>query len=46
MNTTVVGLEPRDAGWRVSVADSAPLDVDAVVIAAGGLSVPATGSDG
>src|SRR3954469_22440889 len=32
MNTTVVGLEPRDGGWRISIADETPLDVDAVVI--------------
>ena len=46
MDTTVTGVAPHDAGWRVSLGDSAPLDVDAVVVAAGGLSVPTTGSDG
>jgi len=46
MDTTVTGLSPHEGGWRVSLADSAPLDVDAVVVASGGLSVPTTGSDG
>ena len=46
MDTTVTGLAPHDGGWRISLGDSAPLDVDAVVVAAGGLSVPTTGSDG
>ena len=42
----VIGLEPAGAGWRVSVAGQPPLEARAVVVAAGGLSVPATGSDG
>lgn len=43
----VVGLHPEgDGGWRVELRDSAPLLASAVVIATGGLSVPATGSDG
>lgn len=46
METSVTGLAPIEGGWRVTLADSAPLDVDAVIVAAGGLSVPATGSDG
>lgn len=37
---------PRGPRWRVAVAGAPPLDVDAVVLATGGLSVPATGSDG
>ncbi|MBA3496420.1 MAG: aminoacetone oxidase family FAD-binding enzyme, partial [Gemmatimonadales bacterium] len=44
--TRVTGLEPAGAGWRVGRADGAALEVDAVVVATGGLSVPATGSDG
>jgi hypothetical protein len=32
--------------WRVSVEDAPPLDAGAVILATGGLSVPATGSDG
>lgn len=35
-----------DGGWRVEFADAEPLQVDAVIIATGGLSVPATGSEG
>ena len=46
METAVTGLAPEVDGWRVSMADSEPIDVDAVIVAAGGLSVPATGSDG
>lgn len=38
-------VEPQAQGWRVLTADGV-LDVDAVVIATGGLSVPTTGSDG
>ncbi len=32
--------------WRVTIHDAPPLDVDAVIVASGGLSVPKTGSDG
>jgi predicted Rossmann fold flavoprotein len=46
METAVTGLAPASEGWRVSLGDAEPLEVDAVVVAAGGLSVPATGSDG
>jgi predicted Rossmann fold flavoprotein len=35
-----------DGGWRIEFADAEPLQVDAVIIATGGLSVPATGSEG
>lgn len=42
--TGVVPLEPQ--GWRVSIDGSDSLDVDAVIVASGGLSVPKTGSDG
>ena len=45
-NTTVTGFAPREGGWRVERDDSAPLDADAVIVATGGLSVPATGSEG
>jgi hypothetical protein len=39
---------PRDAdrGWRIEIADGEPLQADAVIVAAGGLSIPKTGSDG
>ena len=46
-NTQVDGIAPLEANtWRVSVVNGEPLDVDAVVLASGGLSVPKTGSDG
>jgi hypothetical protein len=45
-NTTVVNIAPIDAGWQVAVEGSDSLAADAVVVAAGGLSVPKTGSDG
>jgi predicted Rossmann fold flavoprotein len=34
------------SGWRVILADAEPIRAAAVVLATGGLSVPATGSDG
>lgn len=49
MGTTVTGLVPPagDADpWIVELAGAPPLEAAAVVIATGGLSVPATGSDG
>ncbi len=46
MNAAVTGIEPAAAGWRVEIAGRAPLECDAVIVATGGLSVPATGSDG
>lgn len=45
-NTTVTGLVPVAGAWRVEREGAAPLTVDAVVVASGGLSVPSTGSDG
>jgi len=42
----VTDLVPGDRGWRVLSARAEPLEVDAVVVATGGLSVPKTGSDG
>jgi predicted Rossmann fold flavoprotein len=43
----VTGLEPVETGgWRVEVEHGDALVADAVVVAAGGLSVPNTGSDG
>jgi predicted Rossmann fold flavoprotein len=44
--TNVTGLAPSAAGWNVEREGAAPLTVDAVVVASGGLSVPNTGSDG
>ncbi|MCY7378552.1 MAG: aminoacetone oxidase family FAD-binding enzyme [Gemmatimonadaceae bacterium] len=45
-NTTVTDVTPGETGWRVHCDGAEPLDVDAVVVATGGLSVPNTGSDG
>jgi predicted Rossmann fold flavoprotein len=47
-DTSVVELEPPRANepWRVRLGDGSVLPASAVVIASGGLSVPATGSDG
>jgi hypothetical protein len=42
----VTGIAPHDRGWRVLFDGTAPVDADAVIVATGGLSVPATGSDG
>jgi predicted Rossmann fold flavoprotein len=44
--TYVTDLQPSGTGWRVLRQHAEPLDVDAVVVATGGLSVPNTGSDG
>lgn len=46
MDTLVRDIVATEGGWRVELADDAPLEVDAVIIATGGLSVPATGSEG
>ncbi len=46
METTVTGIAPRDRGWSVHREGDVPLECDAVIVATGGLSVPATGSDG
>jgi hypothetical protein len=45
-NARFTGLTPTDGGWQVELANLAPLAASAVVLATGGLSVPATGSDG
>ena len=44
-DTLVTDLVPREAGWRVETS-TGPIDADAVIVATGGLSVPATGSEG
>ena len=41
-----VDVQPLDGSWRVEFEDGEPIDADRVVVATGGLSVPATGSDG
>jgi predicted Rossmann fold flavoprotein len=45
-NTRVIDLAPTPTGWTVQREGGPALDVDAVVVASGGLSVPNTGSDG
>ena len=45
LNARVVGLE-RAEGWRVRLENGETIEAGAVVLATGGLSVPATGSDG
>jgi predicted Rossmann fold flavoprotein len=42
----VTGLEPGQDSWRVELDGGAPIRARAVVLATGGLSVPASGSDG
>ncbi len=42
----VCDLEPAGDRWRVALADGTRLDAARVILATGGLSVPATGSDG
>ena len=42
----VTGLAPAEHGWRIELRGTPSLEVDAVVVATGGLSVPDTGSDG
>jgi predicted Rossmann fold flavoprotein len=44
--TTVTGIKPGAFEWEVEREGGAPLAVDAVIVATGGLSVPNTGSDG
>jgi predicted Rossmann fold flavoprotein len=45
-NTVVTGFSPLNGGWQVECEGTGPIDADAVIVAAGGLSVPNTGSDG
>jgi predicted Rossmann fold flavoprotein len=45
-DTTVTGFGAVAGGWRVDRLGAEPLDVDALIVATGGLSVPNTGSDG
>jgi predicted Rossmann fold flavoprotein len=42
----VTGVTPAAGGWRIDLDGASPLEVDAVIVATGGLSVPNTGSDG
>jgi predicted Rossmann fold flavoprotein len=44
--TSVTDLTPATDGWQVSTDVGEPITSAAVIVATGGLSVPATGSDG
>jgi len=44
-STSLTGLEPGGDGWAVQT-NHGPLSASRVILATGGLSVPATGSDG
>lgn len=46
METRVREIVPVEGRWRVDLADDLPIECDAVILATGGLSVPATGSEG
>ena len=45
-DSAVEGLEPAAGAWRLLLADGSTLSAKLVILATGGLSVPATGSDG
>ena len=45
-NTLVTNVAPEGAGWRIEGQEGEPIRTDRVIMATGGLSVPATGSDG
>jgi len=42
----VTGLARQDGRWRVEIEGAPPIRASTVILATGGLSVPATGSDG
>ena len=44
--TSVADIRPHETRWIVSCDDDRDFIADAVIVATGGLSVPATGSDG
>ena len=46
MGTSVTGIARLQSGWSVHTSEAGSFDCDAVILATGGLSVPATGSDG
>ena len=43
---SVVDVQPVGSGWRVVLSSGQTVAASSVILAAGGLSVPATGSDG
>ena len=46
MNTRAIRVSRAGTGWSLARADGPPIEFDALIMATGGLSVPATGSDG
>src|SRR4051812_34827626 len=46
MDTRVTAAAPAGSGWSLSRSGGDSIEVDALILATGGLSVPATGSDG
>ena len=44
--TSVADIQPALQGWTITCDDARTYAADAVILATGGLSVPATGSDG
>jgi predicted Rossmann fold flavoprotein len=44
--TSMEGLEPAGGGWNLALTGGEVLEASLVLLATGGLSVPATGSDG
>jgi hypothetical protein len=46
METRVLDVVPVEGRWRLDIADAESIFADAVILAAGGLSVPNTGSEG
>jgi predicted Rossmann fold flavoprotein len=45
-DATVVGVEQHEAGWHIATEDGRTIVAEKLIVATGGLSVPATGSDG
>ena len=45
-NSYVKDIRPRDGTWRVHLEGGEIIEASKVILASGGLSVPATGSDG
>ena len=46
MSTRVRAISSAGGGWSVERIEGDPIEADAMILATGGLSVPATGSDG
>jgi predicted Rossmann fold flavoprotein len=46
MNTRARAINPVGGRWSVDIEGGGPIEADALILATGGLSVPATGSDG